>query len=89
MEKPRSHEASVLHFDGRCVGGETGLNYFGITEKTFTEAGVKLPSRLMREVHCAITLMVAIRIWTNPVVWLKAGFFYVFSRVIILNQGQQ
>lgn len=33
----------MLHFDGRCAGGETGLNYFGITEKTFTEAGVKLP----------------------------------------------
>ena len=88
--KPRSHKTSVLHFDGRCVGGETlVLNYFGITEKTCTEAGVKHPHLLMRQDHCAFTLMVAIRIWTNPVAWLKSGFFYVFSRVIVLNQAQQ
>ena len=61
----------MLRFDRRCVGGETGLNYFGITEKTFTEAGVKQPSHLTREDHCAITLMVAIWIWTNPVAWLR------------------
>ena len=51
----------------RCAGGEdSGFNYFGVMEKTCTQAGVKQPSLLTGKEHHAVTLMAAIPFLNKP-----------------------